>query len=180
MPDLMSRRRFGAVVGGVVLATPVLAAPGDAITDKLENWSKYPELKQYSAAFDYLRKTDFRRQQPGRVDLDGNRVYATLSESKARLAESAKFEAHRLYTDIHYLVEGRETIGSVPLSGLKLTDPYKDANDIEFYQPPAKYRKIELTPGQFAVFPPGYGHMPGLGVDTSALIRKVVVKIRVK
>lgn len=155
----------------------LVAAPADVVTAELASWTKYPELKRYAAAFDYLRKTDFRAMAPGRVDLDGNRMYATLTANTAKLPATGKFEAHRKYLDIHYLVEGAEVIGTAPAARLTVTEPYKDEADIEFFQTPANYRKITMRPGQFAVFAPGQGHMPGLGSDTSAVIRKVVVKV---
>jgi len=164
---------------GVVLARPALPAAAEAITAKLSDWTKYPELKKYAAAFEYLKKTDFTKKELSRVDLDGNRMYATLSSIPTKAPESAKLEAHRKYLDIHYLVDGRETIGSVNVAGLEVTDPYKEASDVEFFKVPAKYRKIEMRPGHFAIFLPGQGHMPGLGTDTSAMIRKVVVKVQV-
>lgn len=179
MPILYTRRSFQSLCAGVFLAPSILSAADDAITAKLEDWIHHPQLKPYAAAFEYLQKTDFRTKQPGRVDLDGDRMYATLSASKAKLASAGKIEAHRRYLDIHYLVEGKEMIGSSASAGLEVIDPYKDANDVAFYKTPANYRRIELQPGEFAVFMPGQGHMPGCGPDTSAAIKKVVVKIRV-
>lgn len=160
------------------MARPSMAA-SKVITGKLADWTKHPELKKYAAAFEYLQKTDFKQKEPGRVDIKpNNEMYATLSANKAKLCEDGKIEAHRLYTDIHYLVEGHETIGSHEAKGLEVVDPYKEANDVEFFKP-GQYRKLELKPGEFAVFEPGQGHLPGCGKDTSAVIRKVVVKCRV-
>jgi YhcH/YjgK/YiaL family protein len=163
----------------MIAGLPLLAATDEAIAGELAGWTKYPQLKKYAAAFDYLKKTDFRGKEPGRVDLDGNRMYATLTANKAKLPETAKFEAHRKYMDVHYLVEGAETIGSAPAASLQSIEPYNEKTEIEFFRTPSSYRKINMRPGQFAVFMPGQAHMPGCGPDTSATIRKVVVKILV-
>lgn len=179
MPVLYSRRAFQSLCAGAILAQPLLSASGEVITGKLADWTRYPELKRYAAAFGYLKNTDFRTKESGRVDLDGNRMYATLSAAKAKLAETGKIEAHRKYLDIHYLLQGEEWIGTSALKGLELSDAYKEATDVEFYRLPATYRKIKMEPGHFAVFMPGQGHLPGCGTDTSALIRKVVVKVLV-
>ena len=164
---------------GLVLARPAFPAAGDVIHAKLGEWKKYPELKKYAAAFEHLQKTDFQKAEPGRVDIDGNRMYATLSVSKTKLPAAGKLEAHRNYLDIHYLVQGSETIATVPVAGLEVTEPYKAENDIEFFKVPAKPRILQMKPGDFAIFLPGQGHIPGLGTDTSASIRKVVVKVKV-
>jgi YhcH/YjgK/YiaL family protein len=176
MPILYTRRSFESLCAYAFLVPPSLSAYEDVITAKLEDWTKYPQLKKYAAAFDYLQKTDFRTKEPGRSDLNGSSMYATLSANRAKLPETGKIEAHRRYLDIHYLVEGQEMIGSSALTGLELTDAYKESSDVEFYRRPASYRRIEVRPGQFAIFMPGQGHMPGCGTDTSAVIRKVVVK----
>jgi YhcH/YjgK/YiaL family protein len=178
MPNLYTRRSFQGLCASLLFAPGLVSAPAEPVTDQLDNWTKHPELKKYAAAFEYLKKTDFRSKEPGRVDLDGNRMYATLSANKARPVESAKFEAHRKYLDIHYLVAGSETIGSASASSLQVVDPYKEEGDIAFYEVPANYRKIEMKPGQFALFLPGQAHLPGIG-DASAVIRKVVIKVRV-
>ncbi|MBC7924797.1 MAG: YhcH/YjgK/YiaL family protein [Bryobacteraceae bacterium] len=176
MSVLHSRRFFHSCCAGALLAGPLLAAHADAITGKLEDWKKYPELERYSAAFEYLQKTDLRAKEPGRIEIDGNRMYGTLTANRAKRPETGKIEAHRKYLDIHYLIDGREIIGSSAIAGLDLTDPYQAASDVEFYKQPATYRRIEMRPGDFTVFLPGQGHMPGCGLDTTAVIRKVVIK----
>ena len=180
MPVVYSRRTFQRLCAGAGLILPIVgASPDGVISDKLSSWTKHGELKKYAPAFEYLTKTDFRHKEPGRVDLDGNRMYATLSVSNAKPLDGGKIEAHRKYLDIHYLVAGQEMIGSAPASSLEVSEPYSNDKEVEFFKTPSKYRKISLRPGQFAIFMPGQGHMPGLGADASAVIRKVVVKILV-
>lgn len=178
MPPLCTRRTFGFVCAGSLLV-PEFAFPfahSEVITDSLDRWNRHPQLKKYAAAFEFLKNTDFKTKQPGRFEIDGKRMYATLSESKARTIDAGKLEIHRNYLDIHYLLDGPEIIGSATADGLELTDAYKPDTDVEFYKRPAKIREIAMKPGHFAVFMPGQGHVPGCSKDGTGTIRKVVVK----
>ena len=177
MPVLYTRRTFQSLLVGSTFAGSILAAPSEVYTGPLADWRRHSALKKYASAFEFLEKTDFSKKEPGRFPIDGDRVYAMLTANKARLAEKAKFEAHRKYTDIHFLLDGAETIGSADPSKLKVIEPYKESGDIALYAVPASYRRIEMKPRSFAVFMPGQAHMPGCGTDTSAVIRKVVVKV---
>ena len=101
------------------------------ITD-LAHLSQQAELSPALAmASAYLKQAAGRSLPDGRVDIDGEDVYA-LVQSYETLAGEPRFEAHRRYIDIQYVVSGAEIIGWAPLAALVVTDGYDRAKDIAF------------------------------------------------
>jgi YhcH/YjgK/YiaL family protein len=186
-----SRRAFAALLtalGGhrLICAGPALfqsdpgAKPMDILTDDLQNWEKHRNLQAMADAFRFLARPDLRTLETGRHDIQGNDIYALIQRSESRPIESAEFEAHRLYLDIQYLISGDEYIAVTPQQGLKVSKPYDESKDIEFYLRPAKYEKIVMRPGRFVVLYPRDAHLPNCHPDRPGPLHKVVVKVRLE
>ena len=144
---------------------------------KLADWRKHKKLRLLEGAFNFLETSSVETKAPGRYELDGVRLYATVVEDKTIAIETAQFEEHRRYIDVHYLVRGKEMIGSANPAHLKVKKPYSTEVEAALYQRPARYKQLKLKPGEFTVFFPGQAHMPGCFLDKSEVIRKVVVKV---
>lgn len=145
------------------------------ILDSLNNTEKaeclHPLLKK---AFDYLKATDFSKMEDGKYELDGAKLYLSVTSLFGKEKENAAIETHKKYIDIHMPLLGVEKIGWKPGSELQEESvPYNEEQDIAFYvDRPTAYTKI--YPGQFIIYFPEDGHAPGIG---KGAIRKVVVKI---
>ena len=126
---------------------------------------------------EYLRRTDFSKLQPGRYELEGDKLFALVQQMNTRLKKGVEFEAHRKYADIHYIVEGAERMGYAHLGALKVTKPYDEAKDCEFLKGKGEF--ITLAPGMFAVVYPEDAHMPCMAVKEPKPLKKVVMKVRV-
>jgi YhcH/YjgK/YiaL family protein len=147
------------------------------IFDHINNAGLYATLSPgLSAAFDYLRSTDFTTIVPGRYDIDAENVFALVSQYATKPRASGKLEAHRRYIDVQYLALGRELLGFAPI-GLCEPKPYDDAKDCLFLAGPVDF--LPLQPGMFAVFFPHDAHMPGIAVAAPEPVKKIVVKVAV-
>jgi biofilm protein TabA len=134
-------------------------------------------LEILEPAFRFLETHPLGEMAPGRYPIDGERIYATISVDKTIAVEKNRFEAHRKYIDVHYLVRGTEMIGYAPVSALKEKQAYLEDKEAALYEVPKKYRRFVLKPGEFVVFFPGQAHMPWGYPEKSEEIRKVVVKV---
>jgi len=174
----LRRREFlsGALCLGVAPILWSIDQPTPRIY-QLKQWRSYKNLRVLEPAFVYLESASVETNAPGRYVLDGERMYATVVEDETIAIETAQFEEHRKYVDVHYLVKGKEMIGSANPASLRAKKPYSPEIEAALYERPAKYKRLLLTPGDFTVFFPGQAHMPGCFVDKSERIRKVVVKI---
>jgi len=146
---------------------------------KLSRRSSAKGLELMEPAFLFLETHDLVRMKPGRYPIDGERVYATISVDKTIAAEKNRFEAHRKYIDLHYLISGVEMIGSARPEVLREKQAYAEDKEAALYDVPEKYRRLILKPGEFVVFFPGQAHMPWCFPKKSEEIRKVVVKVQV-
>jgi biofilm protein TabA len=162
-------------------AAPVLLQmkqlkPSESI-DQVEFAAQYHARPQWwTAAFSYLQQTDLSQLKAGRYQIDGENVFATVTEGPAKLEDTTKWEAHRNYQDIHYVIRGRERVGVTPVALATIINPYDPVRDLGFYQASGKYYVAD--PGNFFIFFPKQAHRPNLQVDGPGIVKKIVVKVR--
>ncbi len=137
----------------------------------------YP--KGIQKALDFLKDNDFTTMEPGRFDLDGNDIYATLMDAATKPKDEVRPESHREYIDVQYVVSGTEKLGFVNDTGKYKPIEHPEGSDIYFYGDVKNESFVVSTPGCFSVFFPEDIHRPCVCVEQSENIRKVVVKIRV-
>ncbi|GAB3963237.1 hypothetical protein GCM10028805_65940 [Spirosoma harenae] len=156
------------------------AKPSETI-NKEEFAKRYHANKAaWDKAFAFLKNTDFTRLRPGKYPIDDEQVYATISEGPPREISNTKWEAHLNYTDIHFVVKGKEKIGIIPVERLKsaVNQEYSADKDIAFYTTDeGKFYVAE--PGLFYIVTPTEAHNPANKVDGYDGVKKVVVKVRV-
>lgn len=127
----------------------------------------------------FLREQDLAALPDGRVEIDGNRLYASVSryETKSGIAGGA-WEAHRRYLDIHCLITGVEKIGYAALAALNVTQAYDQDHDGVLLKGRGDF--FTLQRGAFAIFFPQDAHMPGRAAGRPLAVRKIVVKALVE
>jgi YhcH/YjgK/YiaL family protein len=147
------------------------------IIDKLENAHLYKNLgERISKSFEYIRTTDLKTLPTGKYLIDGENIFALVSEYQTKLESEGKLEAHKKYIDVQYVIEGEELIGYVPLGNQQILNPYKEENDIVFFTGDKSFTKV--TAGMFAIFFPEDVHMPGISSGKSSSVKKLVIKVR--
>jgi biofilm protein TabA len=147
------------------------------ILDSLKNASAYFSLNPlFKQAFDYINENNLSTIKPGKVVLDGDRLYISFQELEGKTPEAAKMEAHKKYIDIQVVISGDETMGWTAIENCKNEiEPYSPEKDIVFYKDkPAA--NITVKPGTFAIFFPEDGHAPCIG---NGHIKKAIVKVLV-
>ena len=140
--------------------------------------SYYGNSERWKDAFRFLSEKDLAHLEPGRYDIDGDNLYATISNYMTKDPDSAYFEAHRKYIDIQYVISGKEIIGiAKPVAAKDVITPYDTTRDIEFLTvEKASYRLA--TPHDFFIFFPDDLHKPGLKDSISSPVTKLVIKLR--
>ena len=146
------------------------------IFDKLDRHLRYTGLgKSLAEAFTFLATNNFTNIPAGRIELHGDALYALVQEYTTKPLEQGKWEAHRRYIDVQYLVSGRERILFAPIESLEAGD-YIPAKD--FLPITGRGSTVDLSAGYFVIFFPEDAHMPGLSIDHPEPVKKVVVKLR--
>jgi YhcH/YjgK/YiaL family protein len=114
-----------------------------------------------------------------RYDIDGDNLYAPVSEYYTKKVEDARYESHQKYIDIQYVASGKELIGIGKMDDLKETLQSYDASKDVMFMSVNKIDNYKADPGRFFVFFPSDVHRPGLRDGDSTLVRKVVVKVKI-
>lgn len=149
------------------------------IADNLKNAKLYYGLgERMEKAFKYLQENDFSKMEPGKYMIDGSNVFAMVQQYESKPVEAGKWEAHRKYTDIQYLVSGAEKMGYAYIEDMKLIENYNEVKDIVFTEGKGSF--LTMKTGMFAVFAPDDVHMPGIAVEKPQPVKKVVVKVLVQ
>ena len=141
----------------------------------IENYKKVHP--RFDVAFEGLKKLIADNAEVGKYEIDGSDVYAMVQEYETKPFSEKKFEIHKEYIDIQYIISGKEAMGFESLDMLTPIDDYKP--DAQLFYMNDSYDKINLSAGEYVVFFPNEPHAPGAAVgDLPSKVRKIVVKIR--
>jgi len=147
------------------------------IFDKLENAQFYYGLgEKIKLAFEYLAVTELTSLENGRYAIDGDEVFVIVQDYRTKPENEGKWEVHRKYIDIQYIVQGTEKLGWLNLNDFEPETEYDSDKDIVFGSGKGDF--LTAKPGQFVMFTPQDAHMPGLCVDTPEYVKKAVVKVK--
>lgn len=140
--------------------------------------SYFRNRERWDKAFEFLKNNDLSTLEIKRYDTDDGSLYATVSEYTTKNEEDARYEAHRKYIDIQYVINGQELIGLAPLANrLETLETYDPERDIEFLTVKGGV-KLKAHPGRFFIFFPEDAHCPGMKDGENSTVRKVVVKVK--
>lgn len=134
--------------------------------------------ERWQKAFSFLKSEELTSLPTGRYELEGPDLFAIIDEYITKDEEVARFEAHRKYIDIQYVISGEERIGITPLENTVVTVPFDEDKDILFLDA-SDFVYKDANPSRFFVFFPDDAHCPGVKMMNNSRVRKVVVKVRI-
>ena len=154
------------------------------IKDKLENAKIYFGISEnLKKGFEWLISQDLENKKPQKYYIDGDKIYANIQEYQTK--NEAKYEAHRKYIDIQYVIRGSELVGVADREYCaKMSSditPYNEDSDIEFFDCDFADEWQSLNAGEFLVLFPNDAHKPSVSPQKtlSNTVKKVVVKVSV-
>lgn len=146
------------------------------ILDHIHNSHLYTPLHPlFEKAFAYLKLNDFKTMPPGKYEIEADDLFALVSTHDS-YSSNDRLEAHKKYIDIQYLSEGTDVIGWKHKSScLEPEGDFDESKDVIFYRDKPEM-KLQVTPGNFAIFYPWDTHAPLMG---SGSLIKVVIKVKI-
>ncbi len=146
------------------------------IVANLQNSGRIESLHPlFAQLFEYVKTHDLLSMPLGRIELDGDRLFINNVEPQCVTAAEQVLEVHRDYIDVHFLLQGEETIGWKALEDVtNETKAYDAEGDCALYAEPAS-TYVTLRPGQFMIVWPEDPHAPVIG---SGKIRKAIAKVK--
>lgn len=152
------------------------ATPHVAI-NKVEFARQYHLNKaHWEKAFTFLKDSDLLTLKNGRHEIDGNNVFAIVSEAPSRDYDKTAFESHKNYIDLQYVITGEEKMGRTPAESLKVDKPYNEQADIAYYIGDGKIYTVHQN--CFLLFFPGEAHRPNITPGGNKVVKKIVIKIK--
>lgn len=157
------------------------------ILDKIQNRSVYEPLhKNFAFAFDMIEgavedglpvgKYEFR--DTGKVS--AKELWISVQESETKPRGEGKFEGHKNYIDIQYIVSGEEEMEVCEVSRAEATTEYNAEKDVQFFEAMDQTSRLTLRAGDYAIFFPDDIHKPGISPDGKACrVKKIVAKVKV-
>lgn len=146
------------------------------IYDTLEKLTIYKGIHpNLDTAIDFLTTHDLDKLPNGRQEVDGDDVFVKVMDAEYQTADSAPFEAHRLYADIQISLTGDEAIGWLSVGALPEWAQEEETH--LFYEHPEADAWLPMKKGTFIILFPQDAHAPCVGVGTG---HKAVAKVRVK
>ena len=125
------------------------------IYDRLSNCEQYYTLHKYfKKAFDFLKNTDLKNIEDGSYEILGKEIYANVQSLTTKPIEEKKWEVHRKYIDIQYVISGEEKMGYGILEDFKeIAQAYDNEKDVEFLNG-EKFNFADVQEGDFVIFYP--------------------------
>ncbi len=148
------------------------------IFDHLDNSKRYLAFHPtFPAAFEFLRRGDLASLPPGRIEVEGERLFAVVVKARGKGKDAAQLEMHKRYIDIQFVLAGTDAIGwKTTQSCAKTGLGFDEAKDVELFT--ARPDTWITTPANtFAVLYPEDAHAPLGGVGE---LHKVVMKLRLE
>jgi YhcH/YjgK/YiaL family protein len=152
------------------------------ILDHLTNAHLYRLGERFDRGFEFLRAKNLPEIPDGKYPIAGEDLFAIVQTYTTKPAAEGRWESHRRYADIQYLIRGRERIGvrvlhpPTPAPDMQIETAYDDEKDIIFYTGTGDC--LTLDAGHFTVFFPQDIHMPSLALEDPAEVKKAVIKVR--
>lgn len=147
---------------------------------KIEDLILCNDLKEedVKSILDFVNKNDLSTLEDGKYELnDENYVNVFHFTPKP---EGGKFESHRKYLDVQYLVQGKEFMKWSNINNCTPINEFDFNRDIRNYTCPDELCDSAVLDGTSIVFNPNDVHAPGFSVGTPSIVKKVVFKIKVK
>ena len=147
------------------------------IIDSIDNSGLYEKVNEsFAKVFEILKTLD-ENTQPQKIVIDEGNVWINVQKIGERPAvDQQKFEEHRKFIDVHYIVHGKESFGYCNTDRVKVVIPYSEEKDIEFSE--GEISKVYLSAGDFCVTYPHDAHMPSMENLSDGTMTRAVAKIR--
>lgn len=132
-----------------------------------------------SKLIEEIKNYDVHEMVKERIELS-NGAYAIINSYETKSEDVVRFESHRKYIDIQYMICGQERVYQADVSELDIFSHYSEIDDVVFYHDPVECKESILSAGEYLVFGPSDAHKPSVMVDKPRRVKKVVIKVPVE
>lgn len=143
------------------------------IRGKVSDTKKYENIR-INKAIEWLKSVS-KNIEKGIYEIEGKEIYAIVQNYNSKKYEELKWEGHRKYIDIQYILSGKESMGYSNIKNMNEICEYNEEGDYQFFSGNGEIE--EVNEGEFVIFAPEDIHMPCIG--DGSFVTKIVVMVRV-
>jgi YhcH/YjgK/YiaL family protein len=129
-------------------------------------------------ALKYIKNLDVASLISGKYVV-GDDFFYIVQEYDTKSPEQGRYESHKKYVDIQYLVEGCEHIAVTASAFMEPDGSYNEETDVQFLKDSKHASNLLLTSGKYVILYPKDAHKPGLTVDNISRVKKILGKVRI-
>lgn len=126
---------------------------------------------------EFVKLNDLNKINNGSHEIDGSDIFVNIFQMTTADPKDRAWEAHKVYIDLHYLIQGNEQLHINDLKNMSIED-YDDETDSVILNGPKK-DVINLSEGDFYLCMPNDAHKTGVISSKSEYIKKAVFKIKI-
>lgn len=133
----------------------------------------------WDKAFAFLKEQNLQTIAKGKYPIDGDNVFASVTEDPGKDFDKTGWESHQKYIDVQCIIVGEEKMGKWPVAQVtSITKPYDEKKDVANYTAPGKF--YTLPAGTFIIFFPGEAHRPNItpAPGEHKVVKKIVIKVK--
>jgi biofilm protein TabA len=112
-----------------------------------------------------------------KVEFAGDKLFAKTMRLDTGARDAFKWETHREYIDLQYILGGGEVIEWAPAAKLVADVAYDEKTDFQFYAPAEADALLRMQDGLFTFLFPADGHKPLVADGANRHIHKAIAKI---
>ncbi len=149
------------------------------ITDSLDHLKRYAVPKA-DAILKFIAEHDCINLPDGEMEIEGRELFVRIMSYVPKPAIENRFEIHRIYADVQYVVNGTEIMQTARMKDLTPLTDYDSKGDYHFFKTSAATTDLIVQAGEFAVFYPNQPHRPScLFEGYKGQVKKLVFKVKI-
>ena len=141
---------------------------------------KHCAIPKTEAILKFIADHDCAHLPDGENEIQGRELFVRIMSYIPRPAAENRFEIHRIYADVQYLVSGTEIIQTARMKDLTPLTDYDNKGDYRFFKASGTPTDLIVQAGEFAVFYPNQAHRPSCSYEGyKGLVKKLVFKVKI-
>ena len=148
------------------------------VLDTMENKERYYALhKNFKEAFEFLEKSLVSKPEIGKVELEGDELFAVVQGYETAPSKDNFWEAHRKYIDIQFIMDGKEIIEWTNIDNCDKDSEYVEEKDFLDCKDVKDSTECKMGKGYFMILWPEDLHMPKCAWNEKTSVGKIVMKV---
>ena len=132
--------------------------------------------KRIDKALEFFKNTNLEKLELGQHIIN-EWLYVNVQEYETKELSQCRFESHRKYVDVQYMINGIEAIETADIDKLEIDTDYSDDKDVMFWKSKSGQMRSVITKGSYVILYPQNAHMPCIAVNSPMKVKKAVAKV---